>query len=204
MIQPHSHQHQNILCLGVSYASVEHLPDLKEFSWEHSDLTPRDASAGLRNTIACVRRNLLTQMDGRDLARVVETERVCNVSVYTVSQESGAIYRKDRHYSGNFNNRKFVASLKSQFQGVKFDQVLLDYYWIPAGWNSKHWLRPFFNNTLVTFATLQILNRNAKVFLPFCLQCFTQVLSCKDVILQHYNISFKRLNQLHEIALWRG
>ncbi|GKZ00500.1 hypothetical protein MPSEU_001002400 [Mayamaea pseudoterrestris] len=201
---------KKVLCLGVSYANVQDqlasmgkdLSDLVEN--ENESVLPSYASAELCNAVASVQRGLLTEMDGRDLARIVETERVCKADVYTVSREKGAIYRSDRHYEGDFNHRKFVASLKDHFSGVTFDQVLLDYFWIPTGWDRQHWSRSFFESSLVSFATLDVVGPDAQIYLPFCLHCFKEVLICQDVLLKHYNISFLRKIQLNDIALWKG
>jgi hypothetical protein len=168
----------------------------------------RKSPPTLQAIVDAVRKGILTQMDGRDLARVVETERVGgnNVQVYTVSQEQGGRYRSDRHYAGDFNHRKFVRALKHQFSGggICFDQVVLDYFWIPSGWDRQHWSRSFFQTTLISLAEQQLLGPEAKVYLPFCLHVFKEVLIGRNELLQHYNVSFLRKNALKEIALWRG
>lgn len=196
------YRRKKVLCLGVSYANIQNMPsqsdsDLDEMPSETND----DA---ITRVIECVQRGLLTQMDGRDLARIVETERVCKVDVYSVSQEQGAVYRDDRHYIGDFNHRKFAQALQAQFPDVQFDQVILDYFWIPSGWDRQHWSRSFFQNTLVSLADSNMLNLNAKVYLPFCLHCLKEVLISQDVLLKHFNISFLSKNNLKEVALWKG
>lgn len=199
---------RRVLCLGVSYASID--GQLASFKKDLTDLDgtkaalPTLSSDDLSTTVSCVLENVLTQMDGRDLARVIETERVCKVDVYTVSQEKGAVYRSDRHYSGDFNHRRFTQALKESFPGVKFDEVVLDYFWIPTGWDRQHWSRSFFESTLASFATQELIGRDAKVYLPFCLHCLKQVLICQRSLLQHYNISFLRKERLNQVSLWKG
>ena len=53
--------------------------------------------------------------------------------VYTVSKEMGGIYRSDRHVYANFNNsRGMRKAMAKAFGKVQFQQVILDYYWMPT------------------------------------------------------------------------
>jgi hypothetical protein len=200
----------------------------------------------------CVQRNILTQMDGRDLIRCLITERCCNVDVYTVSQECGAVYNKQRHLHANFNRSNFVAKLQRHFSAsnsngdstttptttilsslsssdsdesnkssspttcpILFKQIILDYFWIPQGWDTEHWARKFFSQVLVDLCrVLQAPSSNGNgdsseggvVYLPFCYHCFQQVLACRDILTQHYNVSFVRkgTREMEQICLWHG
>ena len=86
-------------------------------------------------------------MDGRDLARCVATEQAgvekdsngnipdghFSHNVYTVSKEVGGVYRQERHVYANFNNSRGVRKAMSKaFGEVQFQQVILDYYWMPT------------------------------------------------------------------------
>jgi hypothetical protein len=73
-------------------------------------------------------------MDARDLARCVATENVGGgLEAYTVSKEVGGVYRNDRHVYANFNNsRGLYNALMHNFGPLKFQQVILDYYWMPT------------------------------------------------------------------------
>jgi hypothetical protein len=167
----------------------------------------------------CVQHNILTQMDGRDLIRCLMTQHVCAVDVYTVSQESGAVYHPRRHVSANFNRGNFVAKLIKHFGGknttastpttpppsssssnnsILFDQVILDYFWIPLGWDAQHWTRNFFSNVLPDLSHV-LQPHNGVIYLPFCCHCFQQVLVCRYILTRHYNISFvRRRRQRHK------
>lgn len=57
----------------------------------------------LQQSMQCVQRNILTEMDARDFLRVRQMEQVCQVRAYTVSQERGATYDATRHLHANFN-----------------------------------------------------------------------------------------------------
>jgi hypothetical protein len=229
-----SEERPKILCLGVSYPSIEaqlaargHTPQLLgKSSNSCSSGTAGDSTTARRSittttatseaAIECVQRGILTQMDGRDLARCLATEEQCNVDVYCVSQEKGAIYRPDRHLDANFNRASFVKALQKHFQGCQFDQIVLDYYWIPAGWDTEHWSKSFFHNTLIAFAKAKLLRNvpsspaimNEKykrgIYLPFCFHCFKAIVTFGNDLKQHFNISFLRKNELDSLAWWSG
>ena len=200
------HSKRKILCLGMSYADIDRHVD--------SLITPNEPGGDMavRRVIECVRRDYISEMDGRDLARVVATEHEANAELYTVSQEEGAKYRNDRHMNGNFNRTNFVRRLQEHFLCLEFDQVILDYFWIPAGWDVQHWSRTLFNNTLVELARQDVLPYRepregellGSVILPFCYHCFKEVIGNYKVLRRYYDISFLRKKELKKVPLWRG
>lgn len=204
-----------VLALGVSYASVE--GQLQVQGLDQSVFGNNDSDfASVETAIECVQRGILTEMDGRDLSRCLATEKHCNADVYTVSQEKGAIYDQNKHLEANFNRRNFCRELKKHFLDTQFDQVVLDYFWIPAGWNVQHWSRSFFEHTLVNLVKEQILyvpsmprkskseRRIGVVYLPFCLHVFKEIVACRENLTRYYKISFLRQKDLKKVALWKG
>jgi len=225
-----------VLCLGVSYPSLAetlkaHGHDPHSRDWNTSAAPRsnkrrrRSASAEkncldktfdetVEDILECARRKYLSAIDARDLARIVATQIHASVQIYTVSQEDAARYDTKRHLDANFNRSSFVKLLQKKFSGIQFDQVILDYFWIPPGWDKNHWKTSFFDNTLVNLARHDILKqpdpansndviKEGAVFLPFCFHCFTEVLASK-ALLQHYNISFVRKGELGDVTLWAG
>jgi hypothetical protein len=202
-----------ILCLGMSYPSIEAVLEGRDESIRRS---VRDAQAVVPTAdtaIQYVEQKFLTQMDGRDLARCLATEEHCHVDVYCVSQEKGAFYRKDRHLDANFNRASFVKLIKKQFgQECRFDQIILDYFWIPAGWDVHHWSMKFFESTLLDLAPLLSAipaslcddSFQKGIFLPFCFHCFQAILTYSDKLRKYYNVSFLRNNELSCVTLWAG
>ena len=94
------------------------------------------------------------------------------------------------------------------FGRCQFDQIILDYFWAPAGWNKMHWKRSFFQETLVHFAAdgmiapalsqsvdMQSVLRRA-VILPFCLHCLREVVVGFPKLRVHYNMVFMRKDEL--------
>ena len=198
-----SRRRRKVLCLGVSYADVKGQLRCNDHKVATCDAFV-EGTVGA--AIACVESGILTQIDGRDLARCRSTELTCQVDIYTASQEKGAVYRSDRHVHANFNRHDFVRSLKDSFgSDCKFDEIVLDYFWIPSGWDAYHWDRSFFRLTLVNFVELELLKEGSGViYLPFCLHCFKQVLAHFDELRKYYNVSFLCKGELETISLWKG
>jgi hypothetical protein len=149
-LETQSHCPQNnILLLGVSFPDVK--GTLEDRGIKESLLIHKEPTA--EQSVELVRRGILTEMDARDHARCVETERAYDgedLNVYTVSREVGGIYRKDRHIYANFNNSRTLCQQLGRSFGwnTKFQQVILDYYWMPTGWLVTRWAKSLFQNTL--------------------------------------------------------
>jgi hypothetical protein len=199
----------NILCLGVSYADVE--AEIEKHGYDRSII---NNCMNAETVIRCVQEKILNQMDGRDLARILATEQICQANLYCVSQEKGAIYKQDRHLDANFNRPSFVKLLQDTFTTVQyFDQIILDYFWIPTGWDVHHWNMKFFETTLLSFAKANVIQPISHMFhasfrrgiyLPFCFHCFQAIVTFSTKLTKYYNISFLRKNELHCITLWTG
>jgi hypothetical protein len=207
---------QKALLLGISYPCVE--SQMKKRGFDSDILINKEASVD--QAIECVRRGIMTEMDGRDLARCVATEEAGNVDVYAVSKEIGCVYKDDRHIHANFNSRNFVASLRKSFgEDVQFTQVILDYYWMPTGWLVTRWARTLFNRTLPDLVRHNLLVFPSKrqqqrrkpedlevgvVYLPFCAHCCKEVVGAIDVLSEYYQISFVKKDELPGHSLWKG
>lgn len=96
------------------------------------------------------------QIDCRDFERGRATEEVWNVNVFGVSQESAAEYDPLHHVKSNFNNsQQLLGGLKKCLAlNIRsgghpaafsfFTVAILDYFWIPAGWDAQHWKSALF------------------------------------------------------------
>ena len=216
----------NVLCLGMSYPCVDTV-----LSTQQGNLKEIYHSApSVERSVELVRRNILNQIDGRDLARVVALEADNDILAYTVSKAEGSYYEQ-RHLNANFNGRALVDQMHKRWgKTVKFRQVILDYFWSPSGsWAIKHWQRSFFNDNIPRFVTGNLLNFGdlenehvfvsakeanvaedyvastaAVIYLPFCSHCLSQVVACYDKLSQYYAISFLRKDELDEHTLWKA
>lgn len=216
----------NVLCLGMSYPCVE------KVIANSSRAAPLFHSApSVERSVELVRRNLLNQIDGRDLARIVALEANNDILAYTVSKEEGSWYGA-RHLRADFNSRTLVPQMHARWgEGVRFRQVVLDYFWSPGGsWAIQHWQRSFFNENIPRLVTsgmfhfgdlendslfvsdqkglLQhddyISSTAAVVYLPFSSHCLSQVVACYGTLSKFYTISFLRKDQLSEHTLWKA
>jgi hypothetical protein len=217
---------RNVLCLGVSFPSIEGQLRAKGLAPADHDVPDGNTTSRLHSVDTVydkVRDRVFTVMDGRDLARCVQTELSCNVDVYCVSQEKASAYRDDRHLDGNFNRAQFVRALREKFK-CQFDEIILDYFWIPPAWDASHWKPSFFRTTLMEFVNQQVLRprrdtgsasageedgpgrgRSAGVvYLPFCFHCFKETYASFPILRKHYNLSFVRKHELHQISWWKG
>ena len=195
----------NVLCLGVSYPCLAGQLAARGVPPSPIPTTHDGNQTTAAAVISSVQDGVLTQMDGRDLLRCVETEKACNVNVFCVSREQAAVYREDRHLDANFNrSSSFIKVLKRQFDGRRFQQVVLDWFWIPPGWDDSHWSRSFFVSTLSLLAREGLLEEDGRVFLPFCFHCFKEVIGSFESLRLYYNVSFLRKDELDTICLWKG
>ena len=209
-----------ILCLGMSFPCVS--GSIRKCAMETKKRVRSFACCAERELSVdyiadLVEARILTEMDGRDLLRCWATEQVCGVDVFSVSQEQGAAYRLDRHLDADFNNRNFMKRLKKHVGGHQFDQIVLDYFWIPSGWDADHWRWPFFAKTLLAFAEDDMLTmvsdhpefsangcRRGVVYLPFCFHCLKAIVALHDEISVFFRVAFLRRGELSEVALWAG
>ncbi len=146
----------NVLCLGVSYPSVEAQLKKEKISKRLQLFHPKPC---VEQAVELVRRNILTEMDGRDLARCFSLESSNQTNAYCASLENGAAYSPSRHLCANFNRKAFTKECKSAFgNSITFRQIILDYFWIPKGsWAMTHWKPEFFQHTLPSFVKENLL-----------------------------------------------
>jgi len=220
-------QRKRVLLLGMSYPDVEYqLVNLQAENKTRSYLedgegTLEQVKMDVDKTVKLVVRKILTEMDGRDLARCLSLEKSDEWESYCVSLESGSQYSRMKHLSANFNKHNFVKQLNEMWgtnsalsfsqcsegggrKVRKFSQVILDYYWIPTGsWAMQHWKRSFFLTTIPQFVTMNVLEDDGVVYLPFCMQCFNQLVSCLEEIAACYNIHLLYKGELEEVSLWK-
>jgi hypothetical protein len=194
----------------MSYPDVvEHMRQ-EGFSWDilHYSSTTKPS---VQQAVELVQRRVLTEMDGRDYARLLVMEEMHHCKAYTVSQEKGAVYRPKQHLEANFNKRTLVKSLQKHFQEdeddipLRFHQIILDYYWIPPGsWMQVHWNKSFFNTTLKEL--VQVLDpTDGVIYLPFCYHVVKELVASVKPVLQHYyQISFVYKQELSECLLWEA
>ena len=126
-VDPSTTKCHHILLLGVSYPCTSTaLQDLQRSKHDMLINHPSESVeqvVRLEQVVELVQKNILTQMDSRDLARVLALEANNDMLAYTVSMEKGAEYMK-RHLDANFNKTNFANTMKVKWgTNVKFRQV---------------------------------------------------------------------------------
>ena len=217
----------NVLCLGMSYPCVDTI--LANCKGRRPP-TIFHSEPSVERSVELVRRKLLTQIVGRDLARVAALEADGDISAYTVSIETGSHYVQ-RHLHADFNGRTFVDQMRRRWgPTVRFRQVILDYFWSPSGaWAIKSWQRSFFSENIPRFVTENLFNYGdlekdttfvsaseadaaedyftstaGVIYLPFCSHCLSMVVAHIDELSQFFTVSFLHKDELDEHTLWNA
>ena len=77
-------------------------------------------------------------MDSRDFLRGYSLSKTFNCNIYSVSMQQATTYH-ETHIYVNFNKSNFFNNIISKWgNAIKFNQIILDYYWIPnESWMKK-------------------------------------------------------------------
>ena len=146
---------------------------------------------------------LVNPGDKRDLARCVAIEEAFQVNVFTVSkaQKSGVTQNSKRHLQADFAMKNFISELKTTFGAeIVFDQVALDYVWMPDPYFDHHLTKAFYNTILPNLASL--LTNRGQIFLP-CLPCIClKLMEANAKLKQNYEITFREKEDLADHFLW--
>ena len=167
---------KKVLLLGMSYTAISSIKG------KHLRVDP-EAAIYLRI------KNRISQIDGRDLARIKATEKLLDCNVYTISKVSNVTYkyREDRHLSNDYNSRHLTESLQKQFgKNVCFDICIFDYFWFPPGW------RPASPKLFTNFVKMKedgLLKPGGTVLLPFTCDFFCSLAALQE-LQEHFQIEY--------------
>lgn len=176
---------RNVLCLGMIYADTT--------------ATNTDGVAHL------VKQGEMTPQIGRDTARCLAMEAHHNVNVYTLAVENDAPARSDRHITATFSGKNTIDDIKSVVpQGEYFEQIALDYFWMPKGYLHDRIGRRMLRERLVGFAE-EVLKPGGSVYFPFHIDVLRRLAGGESLWKTYYDISFIRRDdeaQLRQHILW--
>ena len=175
----------NVLCLGMVY-------------WD-TGATTVDGVAKL------VLERELTPAMGRDTARCLALEAMGNACVYTVAkqEEQNVRQRADRHVNTDICSRRFVRDIKKVTKTVAFDQVSLDYFWMPRAYLHDRVGRQLIGR-LKAFA-LELLQPKGCIYLPFHMDILSALAKTDATWAPYYDIclvSQRNTAALRENLLW--
>ena len=199
---------KTILILGMSYSHLREEYDLCDL-------------------IEMVRTRQMNEIDGRDQARIMSIEKMCDHRVMTVSTQTAREYHPERHLNACFNHRTFIAQLRtflSSSSGVmdrRISQVYLDYYWSPRLWTKSTWRWGLFSN-LIKMVDGGMFNCGGDndwfydesgnyvdsmfgvVYLPLCDTCVDIIIDNYDYFSDRFFMRCLYKWELDEHHLWKG
>ena len=143
----------------------------------------------------------------RDLIRILSIEYKFNCYCYTVNDNANeSSCASSRHITSNFCNRRFCRNLLKKYgEEIKFDEITLDYFYIPSTqWQQQHWTSTFFSTTLSDIYNEGLLNQHGNIFLPFTPYILENIISHHENLSSTYNIEFVCKTNLGMNVLWQG
>jgi hypothetical protein len=179
----------SLLCLLMSYPSVPvAIATYKARHPKKQSLSLEHARPSVQQAVECLDAGILHQQHARDLARLVATEQCCGMRAYTVSLSEQSV-RADRHLMGNMKAAMALCTdISTKWPKLWFDQVVMDYYWIPSGWLRSHIGAQAFVQLLRCIPGL--LNPGASVLLPFSIDVFECFVKWKDKLDEIYEVFY--------------
>jgi hypothetical protein len=184
------------LLLGMAYTETT-LPKLLKGREEQR--------VKMEDVAELVRSKLLAPQDGRDLWRILKMEETYpQVKVYTVAMpplgDKQELYSNTQHFGNNWNSHYLCDKLK---QGEHiFGQICMDYFWMPAGWQLEKITKGFITNTILGFATKQVIEDGCMVVLPFTPHMLALVWECEEQIKNHYDIEYRAKDNTSDLLLY--
>ena len=105
----------------------------------------------------------------RDRVRIQKLE-LFGYNVYTLDDrhKSSSNTEPGKHCCSDFNKLRFLrqALLETWGTNVKFDYIILDYFFCPEGWLQTHWRKAFFDEVLPFFLKERFLKLDGEIWLP--------------------------------------
>lgn len=127
----------------------------------------------------------------RDRVRCEALERH-GYNVYTLDNkhEDTSI---PQHCTANFTDaRRMFKAMETRWSSIKFDEIILDYFFSPVGWARTRWTESLFERTFPLFALSGILAKGGKIWLPN-LDCIQKSIhDFKETLDQYYHIRLEQ------------
>ena len=103
----------------------------------------------------------------RDRIRCQALEKECDVFTLDDKHTPDLAIEK-RHCRTNFADpRRMITTLFDTWEeGISFDCIILDYFFLPSGWAAERWSQKFFTETLPILVEMNIIRSGGEVWLP--------------------------------------
>ena len=90
---------------------------------------------------------------GRDHARCKALEATSTSRVYSTDLTHAAdLAQPGRHIQHDFGTYGVLSVMDSEWPGVIFKHVIMDYFYTPNSWHEEHWKEDMYTTTLFTMA----------------------------------------------------
>ena len=112
-------------------------------------------------------RSAILGQEYRDRIRCEELEK--EFDVFTLDDKHTAdLAVEKRHCRANFADpRRMITTLFDTWEeGISFDCIVLDYFFLPSGWAAQRWTQKFFTETLPILVEMNIIRSGGEVWLP--------------------------------------
>ena len=148
-----------------------------------------------------IQKKEISQMDGRDLYRILRTESEHFVKCHTVSLNSSSNYEYE-HITFDCSSKNFIQEIAKKHRGIHFSQIIFDWFWCPLSWLRAKIHHRFFSEIIIDFATKDILD--GSIFLPFNAFFIENIAAHQSVIEEHYNVHLLLEKSKHHSCLWKS
>lgn len=142
----------------------------------------------------------------RDITRILSAveNSFDNVTVHTLLLQDGC---SEKHINCDIIKCGMAQLVADKFCDVMevggFEQIVLDYYWLPSGWTDTRWTKSFFGVNLAEI--LMLLRNDSSVYLPFSLNCFIGVTMHWRQLREVYGVrAIVRCGKKGTNMLWAG
>lgn len=121
-----------------------------------------------------------------------------------VEDDSKNFARRGTHVRANFANcRRMLKSIDDTWGShISFDQIILDYFFCPAGYVNMRWAEGFFRDTLPAFASLGMISKNGSIWLPHAHYVEQMLEKHQDELARHFQ--WKLVSDFGECPLFQA
>ena len=139
-----------------------------------------------------------TEMDGRDLYRIIALELLYKCKCYTISlvKNEGRKFNEYYHNDIDYNSKKLVPSLQTKYETriQSFDEIYFDYYWMIH--SAEKYLKNLFEKNIPSLMT-KLMKVDGKMYLPFCSKTVEWIVTFQEKYESLMEISFISKNDLY-------
>ena len=158
----------------------------------------------VKNIFNMIKNKEFTQMDGRDLYRIIALELMYNCRCHTVSVVSRENptdkFNKLYHNCIDYCSRTFVTELETKYASTikSFDEIYFDYYWMIH--SADKFTKNLWKENIPLMMT-KLLKEDGKMYLPFSARTVEWIATYIETYDSVMDISFISKGDIHQHKL---